>query len=59
MIDDIVGRHVTSGEDKSGLGRWTYVCIAGKDNRKLYVVTGYHPCIQTNLGTGAVNVQQK
>eukprot|EP00957_Ditylum_brightwellii_P069452 5273903-Ditylum_brightwellii.AAC.1 len=55
MTDDIVGRHMTSGEDESGLDRWTYVCIAGKDNRKFYIITGYCPCIQTNPGTGTVN----
>eukprot|EP00957_Ditylum_brightwellii_P155044 11800764-Ditylum_brightwellii.AAC.1 len=59
MTDDIMGRHMTSGEDESRLGRWTYVYIAGKDNRKLYVITGYCPCIQTNPGAGAVNAQQK
>ena len=31
MVDNIVGRHMESEEDKCGLGRWTYVCIAGKD----------------------------
>eukprot|EP00957_Ditylum_brightwellii_P108547 8279768-Ditylum_brightwellii.AAC.1 len=52
-------KHMTSGEDKSRLGRWTYVCIAKKDNRKLYIITGYCPRVQTNPGTGAVNAQQK
>eukprot|EP00957_Ditylum_brightwellii_P197675 15059759-Ditylum_brightwellii.AAC.1 len=59
LTDDIVGRHMTSGEGESRLGRWTYVCIVGKDNRKLYVITGYHPGVQTNPGTGTVNAQHK
>eukprot|EP00957_Ditylum_brightwellii_P155988 11872661-Ditylum_brightwellii.AAC.1 len=49
MTDDIVGRHMTSGEDENELGRWTYACITRKDNRKLYVITRYCPCIQTNF----------
>eukprot|EP00957_Ditylum_brightwellii_P139646 10642878-Ditylum_brightwellii.AAC.1 len=58
MTDIIVGRHMTNTEDESGLGRWTNMCIAKKDKRKLYI-TGYHPWVQANLGTGTVNVQQK
>eukprot|EP00957_Ditylum_brightwellii_P152316 11596323-Ditylum_brightwellii.AAC.1 len=43
MADNIVGRHMKSSEDDRGLGRWTYVCLAGKDQRKAYFITGYRP----------------
>eukprot|EP00957_Ditylum_brightwellii_P176388 13431963-Ditylum_brightwellii.AAC.1 len=59
MTDNIMGRHMTSEEDKSRLGRWTRVCITRNNNRKLYVITVYCPCVQTNPGTGTVNTQQK
>eukprot|EP00957_Ditylum_brightwellii_P017157 1293771-Ditylum_brightwellii.AAC.1 len=59
MADNIVGRHMESGKDDISLGRWMYICIAGKDDRKLYVITGYRPCIQSNPGLGTVNAQQQ
>eukprot|EP00957_Ditylum_brightwellii_P029688 2243908-Ditylum_brightwellii.AAC.1 len=59
MTDNLVSRHMESGKDDSGLGRWMYICIAGKDDRKLYVVTGYRLCIQSNPGSGTVNAQQQ
>eukprot|EP00957_Ditylum_brightwellii_P047443 3603867-Ditylum_brightwellii.AAC.1 len=59
MTDNIVGRHKESGKDDSSLGRWTYICIAGKGDRKFYVITGYRPCIQSNPGLGTVKAQQQ
>eukprot|EP00957_Ditylum_brightwellii_P117948 8996383-Ditylum_brightwellii.AAC.1 len=59
MTDNIVSRHMKSSKDDTGLGRWMYICIVGKDNRKLYVITGYRPCTQSNPGLGMVNAQQQ
>eukprot|EP00957_Ditylum_brightwellii_P093494 7120166-Ditylum_brightwellii.AAC.1 len=59
MTDNIVGRHMESGKDNSSVSRWAYICIAGKDDRKLYVITGYRPCIQSNPGLGTVNAHQQ
>eukprot|EP00957_Ditylum_brightwellii_P131885 10057402-Ditylum_brightwellii.AAC.1 len=50
MADNIVDRHMESGKDDKDLGRWMYICITGKDDRKLYVITGYRPCTQSNPG---------
>eukprot|EP00978_Attheya_sp_CCMP212_P003376 scaffold6986_cov35-Attheya_sp.AAC.1 len=36
-----VGRVSESGEDPHGLGRWSYVSLAGQNDRKLYVVSAY------------------
>eukprot|EP00957_Ditylum_brightwellii_P071424 5429722-Ditylum_brightwellii.AAC.1 len=41
LVDNVVGRHIESGEDTSRLGRWTYISIVGKDHRKLYIITEY------------------
>eukprot|EP00957_Ditylum_brightwellii_P206300 15347742-Ditylum_brightwellii.AAC.1 len=57
--DNIVGRHMESGKDDSSLGRWTYICIAVKDDRELCVIIGYRPCKQSNAGSGTVNAQQQ
>eukprot|EP00957_Ditylum_brightwellii_P209303 15361146-Ditylum_brightwellii.AAC.2 len=54
----MVSRHVRSGEDKSGLGQWSYVEIAGRDKRKVVLITGYRPCIQSNTGDNIVTAQQ-
>eukprot|EP00957_Ditylum_brightwellii_P125938 9600863-Ditylum_brightwellii.AAC.1 len=59
MMDNIVGRHMESGKDDSSLDRWTYIYIAGKDVRKIYIITGYGPYIQSNPGSRTVNVQQQ
>eukprot|EP00957_Ditylum_brightwellii_P092223 7020759-Ditylum_brightwellii.AAC.1 len=59
MVDNIVGQHMVSREDESGLGQWTYVCIAGKDKQSASIITGYWLCIQLNPGSGMVNAQQK
>eukprot|EP00978_Attheya_sp_CCMP212_P003230 scaffold6619_cov36-Attheya_sp.AAC.2 len=36
-----VGRVSESGEDPHGLGRWSYISLAGQNDRKLYVVSAY------------------
>eukprot|EP00957_Ditylum_brightwellii_P044152 3350069-Ditylum_brightwellii.AAC.1 len=59
MMDNIVGRHMESGKDDNSLGRWKYICIARKDDRKLYIIAGYRPCTQSNLGLGTINAQQQ
>eukprot|EP00957_Ditylum_brightwellii_P043206 3274208-Ditylum_brightwellii.AAC.1 len=58
LVDNVVGRHMMGGANDNGLGRWSYMCIVGKEHCKLYVITGYRPCIQSDLGSSMVNVQQ-
>eukprot|EP00957_Ditylum_brightwellii_P082779 6293731-Ditylum_brightwellii.AAC.1 len=52
-------RYVRSGEDKSDLGWWKYVEIAGREKRKVVLITGYGPCIQSNPQDSTVMAQQK
>eukprot|EP00957_Ditylum_brightwellii_P088104 6711407-Ditylum_brightwellii.AAC.1 len=54
-----VGALVQSGKDDTGLGRWVYACIGGREQRKLYIVVAYRPCKQSNPGDSIVNAQQK
>eukprot|EP00957_Ditylum_brightwellii_P168599 12832847-Ditylum_brightwellii.AAC.1 len=42
------GRIIDKNCDPSGLGRWSYVKIAGRDQQQVTVVTAYRPCIQHN-----------
>eukprot|EP00957_Ditylum_brightwellii_P013889 1047631-Ditylum_brightwellii.AAC.1 len=34
---------MSGGEDNKGLGRWSYVQIAGKEKKKVMFVTAYNP----------------
>eukprot|EP00957_Ditylum_brightwellii_P147404 11224530-Ditylum_brightwellii.AAC.1 len=40
----MVGRIIKSDTNSSGLGRWSYVQIAGRDQHKLTIITVYRPC---------------
>eukprot|EP00957_Ditylum_brightwellii_P178589 13603828-Ditylum_brightwellii.AAC.1 len=55
----MIGRIIKSDTDSSGLGRWSYVQIAGQDQRKLTTITAYRPCKQNKLDDGTVTSQQK
>eukprot|EP00957_Ditylum_brightwellii_P212136 15367006-Ditylum_brightwellii.AAC.2 len=57
LVNDMVGQHVTSGEDMSGLGRWSYVKIAGRDQCEIVCINVYKLCVQSNLGDNTVTVQ--
>eukprot|EP00957_Ditylum_brightwellii_P142174 10832006-Ditylum_brightwellii.AAC.1 len=34
LVNGIVGRKISGGEDNKGLGRWSYVRIVGKEQKK-------------------------
>eukprot|EP00957_Ditylum_brightwellii_P096420 7343149-Ditylum_brightwellii.AAC.1 len=36
-----VGQICESGVDKSGLGRWAYLCLNGQYNKKIWIVGAY------------------
>eukprot|EP00957_Ditylum_brightwellii_P166413 12667852-Ditylum_brightwellii.AAC.1 len=50
---------MSGGGDNKGLGRWSYVQIAGKEQKKVIFVTAYKPCVQTNKGDSTVTAQHK
>eukprot|EP00957_Ditylum_brightwellii_P206622 15349247-Ditylum_brightwellii.AAC.1 len=59
LVNNMVGRHIMLGENKLGLGQWSYVKIAGRDQHKIVFVTAYKPCVQSNPGDNIVTAQQK
>eukprot|EP00957_Ditylum_brightwellii_P008235 622880-Ditylum_brightwellii.AAC.1 len=50
---------MSGGGDNKGLGRWSYVRIAGKEQKKVMFVTAYKPCVQTNEGDSTVTAQHQ
>eukprot|EP00957_Ditylum_brightwellii_P083130 6320468-Ditylum_brightwellii.AAC.1 len=52
------GRIINKNSNPSGLGRWSYVKIDGRDQRQVTVVTAYRPCLQHNPGNNTVTAQQ-
>ena len=34
---------INKGQDKSGLGRWTFTTILGENNNKTIIFNAYHP----------------
>eukprot|EP00957_Ditylum_brightwellii_P209546 15362221-Ditylum_brightwellii.AAC.3 len=54
-----LGAIVKSGRDETDLGRWVYVCIGGREQRKLYAVVPYRPCKQSSPGNSTVTAEQK
>eukprot|EP00957_Ditylum_brightwellii_P181738 13844837-Ditylum_brightwellii.AAC.1 len=54
----MVGRIIASDTADSGLGQWSYVKIAGRDQKQITIVTTYRPCKQSNPGDSTINAQQ-
>ena len=40
---------IKKGQDCTGLGRWSWILIEGKENKKLRIVSAYRPS-ETNNG---------
>jgi len=52
---------IKRGQDPTGLGRWSYITIKGKDNIKLTIICGYRCCKGQkieNVGTTTAYFQQ-
>eukprot|EP00957_Ditylum_brightwellii_P116279 8869556-Ditylum_brightwellii.AAC.1 len=58
VMDKMTGCIIEADIDDSGFGQWSYMEIAGKDQRQITVVTAYKPCLQHNLGDSTVTAQQ-
>ena len=54
------GRISERGADPSGMGRWSYITILGKNNQKLTIVTGYRNSKRdlNNVGSTTAVAQQ-
>lgn len=57
--DEAASRYVTSGRDKSGLGRWSWTLLRGKQNTRVRVVSAYRPNLKRNTGTQNPYAQQR
>eukprot|EP00957_Ditylum_brightwellii_P016421 1235151-Ditylum_brightwellii.AAC.1 len=49
LVNNMVGRKISSVEDKSGLGQWSYILNAGGVQEQVVIVTGYKHCIKSTL----------
>jgi hypothetical protein len=56
ILDNWTSRVIDKGEDPLGLGRWSYVTLQGKADRRLTVVTAYNATISQG---DATNFQQQ
>jgi hypothetical protein len=50
---------IASGADPSGLGRWVWTLFAGRNKKKLQVISGYRPNSDHADRTGSVYSQHK
>jgi hypothetical protein len=48
------GRLASHGSDKSGLGRWSYFTLHGRQGRKITIVSAYRPC-QESMSQSGIN----
>ena len=56
---NIASSVVDSGEDKEGLGRWSFVTYGGKNNKKVTLVSAYRTCKPNdNQGVSTAHSQQ-
>eukprot|EP00957_Ditylum_brightwellii_P008143 617414-Ditylum_brightwellii.AAC.1 len=59
ITGEMVGQIIRSGTGFGGLGRWSYVQIAGRDQQQITIATAYRPCEQSKPGNSTVTIQQK
>ena len=45
LLNDIVSRKTEAGMDQSGLGRWTWTTIQGKEQFKTTMISAYRPVL--------------
>ena len=43
-LNNVSSEALQKGKDPSGIGRWTYITILGKDNTRTIIFTMYRPC---------------
>ena len=50
----------TSCSDPTGLGRWSYIAISGRDNNKLTIISAYRVCQTSITNAGpSTNIRQQ
>jgi hypothetical protein len=55
--DDVVHRIVKHGRDESGLGRWAWLKLQGRQGTRIRIISVYRPC--DSDGPESVNQQQQ
>jgi hypothetical protein len=58
-IDDVAHRVVGQGQDLSGLGRWAWIRLEGKQKHYLRVVSAYGPVSGSGHGPSTVHAQHE
>ena len=58
-MDQITQRLTQKGQDQSGLGRWSWMLMNGKDDIKTRFISAYCPTRSNRGNTGAVYNQQR
>mmetsp|Transcript_10761 Transcript_10761/g.15540 ORF Transcript_10761/g.15540 Transcript_10761/m.15540 type:complete len:88 (+) Transcript_10761:2701-2964(+) len=58
-FDNIATRTVKTGEDESGLGRWSFITLEGQDGWKLTFITAYRIYSGAMKGTTTSCIQQR
>ena len=59
MFDNLASVVKEKGVDKSGLGRWCWMLIQGKNNHRTRLITAYQPCRCNKKANSAVYAQQR
>ena len=56
---NIASTIINTGEDKEGLGRWSYVTYGGKNQKRVTIISAYRPCVPNdNQGVSTAYSQQ-
>ena len=57
-MDTMAHRIIETGQDETGLGRWTWQRYRGKANHTVRIIVGYRPCLNRTL-SGSVYSQHR
>jgi len=55
IVGGWASRVVESGKDPSGLGRWSYTELQGRDNKRFIILSGYRVCDNQSVDMGSNN----
>jgi hypothetical protein len=57
-LEQMVHRVIASVRDERGCGRWSQIIYAGKESKKMTIISAYRVCKQTNPGDLTASKQQ-
>jgi hypothetical protein len=47
------------GQDKTGLGRWSWILLGGANGFNTRIISAYNPCKNKNVNSGTTYQQQR